>query len=53
MSTVTVCNSCLRASCWQGIFMCGKSTEAGLTQRSTKQLAKLQLEHPDYWEPKP
>jgi hypothetical protein len=27
--TITVCDKCLQASCWQGIFMCQESAHAG------------------------
>ena len=46
---VTVCSSCLQASCWQGIFMCEQSRTAGFTKRTVAQLRKLNREHPDCW----
>jgi hypothetical protein len=45
----TVCSECLRASCWQGIFMCDKARSAGTVQKTRRQLRKLALENPDYW----
>jgi len=46
---VTVCAKCLCASCWQGIFMCDESREAGTVEKTIKQLKKLKLESPHYW----
>lgn len=50
---VTVCDRCLQASCWQGIFMCWESRAAGVTTKTIAELHHLNLEHPDYWEPRP
>ena len=47
---VTVCDHCLMASCWQGIFYCEKYKTAGTCQRSVKDLMTLAREHPCYWE---
>ena len=47
--TVTVCDRCLQASCWQGIFMCDEAREAGTTVMTIADLRKLNLEHPCYW----
>lgn len=46
---VTVCDKCLQASCWQGIFYCDDYKTAGTTQKTRKELAKLNLESSDYW----
>lgn len=46
---VTVCDKCLQASCWQGIFYCDNYLTAGITQKTRKELAKLSREHSDYW----
>lgn len=46
---ITVCDHCLQASCWQGIFLCEESREAGTTEKTVAELAKLGLESPDYW----
>ncbi len=46
---VTVCDKCLRASCWNGIFMCDESTNAGITQRTVNQLRALGYENECYW----
>jgi len=45
---VTVCDKCLRASCWQGIFMCDESQTAGTIQKTRRELLKLGKEHTDY-----
>ena len=47
---ITVCDECLRASCWQGYFMCDNSNLAGTTEKTKEELIKLDLEHPDHWE---
>lgn len=46
---VTVCSECLKASCWQGIFMCDNSRNAGTVQKTKAELRKLNREHPSYW----
>lgn len=46
---ITVCDKCLRASCWQGIFMCGEARLAGTVQKTQKELNLLNLEHPSRW----
>lgn len=46
---VTVCDSCLQASCWQGIFYCDNYKTAGTTKKTRKELAKLDCENSDYW----
>jgi hypothetical protein len=46
---VVVCDHCLQASCWQGIFMCDQAREAGLTTRTVGELRALNLEDPSYW----
>jgi len=46
---ITVCDACLQASCWQGIFMCDKSRDAGTVEKSIEELQRLDLEHSDYW----
>lgn len=48
---ITVCDACLQASCWHGIFMCDRSQSAGITQKRRSELEQLGLEHPDYWLP--
>lgn len=46
---ITVCDNCLRASCWQGIFMCEKSRNAGTIEKTVGELHDLSLENPEYW----
>lgn len=46
--TVTVCSSCLRASCWQGEMMCG--VYHGTRQMKISELAKLGRENPEWWD---
>jgi hypothetical protein len=46
---VTVCESCLQASCWQAIFCCDNYKNADITQRSRRELMRLDREHPSYW----
>lgn len=46
---VTVCDRCLQASCWQGVFMCDDARSAGTREVSVVQLALLHREAPDYW----
>jgi hypothetical protein len=50
-STVTVCEKCLRASCWQGIYMCEENINAGVVEKTIEELRELSLESPDYWNP--
>jgi hypothetical protein len=40
---------CLKASCWQGIFMCADAYEASTVDRRVSTLIKPDEEHPDYW----
>jgi hypothetical protein len=48
--TVTVCSACLRACCWQGIYLCDGSMTAGTVKKTVKELTELDLEHPGYWD---
>ncbi len=48
-SLITVCDKCLQASCWQGIFMCDEAQMAGIVQKTREELRKLNREHPSYW----
>jgi hypothetical protein len=43
---ITVCDQCLTATCWHGVFMCDKAVGAGLTQRKRSELLALNREHP-------
>lgn len=47
--TITVCDKCLCASCWQGVFMCDETRGASTTEKTVDELRKLDLEHPCYW----
>lgn len=43
---VTVCASCLQASCWHGEFYCDKYRTADITEKTVDELDALGLEHP-------
>lgn len=47
--TITVCDACYRASCWQAKHFCDEHREAGTTEATRMELALLNLEHSDYW----
>lgn len=47
---VTVCDKCLQASCWQGIFMCQDAQNAGTVEKTVRELKALGRENPSYWE---
>jgi hypothetical protein len=47
---VTVCDNCLQASCWQGIFMCDEARDAGVVVKTVAELRKLKLENESYWQ---
>ena len=47
---ITVCADCLKACCWQGIYMCETSFNADIMYKTKEELEKLNLEHPQYWE---
>ena len=47
---ILVCDKCLRASCWQGIFMCDDAQKAGTVEKTVDELCKLKLEFPSYWQ---
>lgn len=46
---VTVCSSCLRASCWQGSFYCDDAKSAATVEKTVGELADASREHPSYW----
>lgn len=46
---ITVCDACMRACCWHGIFMCDESRSAGTTQKTASELRRLNREHSDYY----
>ena len=47
---VTVCSACLRASCWQGQFMCDAAQGAGTVERTVSDLRQMAREHPTWWD---
>lgn len=51
---VVVCDKCLRACCWQGVFMCEAARGTGTVVKTVAELRALpddgNREHPDYWE---
>ena len=47
--TITVCDACLQASCWQGIFYCDDYKTAGTVEKTIEELTARGLEHPSYW----
>lgn len=47
---ITVCDACLCASCWQGVFYCQRYKSAGTKRMRRSELAALDRESPDYWE---
>lgn len=46
---ITVCDKCLRACCWQCLFMCDEARGAGTIDMDVQELEELDLEHPSYW----
>lgn len=46
---ITVCAECLRASCWQGNYVCQKYMTADTVKKTIARLVKLNLEHECYW----
>lgn len=49
--TIEVCSSCLRRSCWEGIFYCEDFKSAGLVSKTEAELRSLDREHPDHFMP--
>lgn len=53
--TITVCDKCFHASCWQGIFYCDDYKSAGTVEKTRKELKKMAdaglcvAENSDYW----
>lgn len=45
---IEVCDKCLRACCWHGLFMCDDSTISGTIKKKRRDLVALGLEHSDY-----
>jgi len=46
---VVVCESCSRASCWQGIFYFDDAWDTGTAEKTISELKQLDLESEDYW----
>lgn len=46
---IRVCDKCLRASCWQGVFLCDEAQGAGVISKTILELELLDLEHSDFW----
>lgn len=46
---ITVCDKCLKASCWSGAFMCDDSKHAGTVEKPRDELEAMGLEHSDHW----
>jgi len=46
---ITVCDKCLMACCWQGVFYCDDYRTAGTTEKTISELKTLKLESSDYW----
>lgn len=44
---VTVCDSCLTASCWHGEFMCEQSCGANIATLKASELCQMKREHED------
>lgn len=44
---IQVCDQCLCASCWQGLFMCQKAQNAGTIHKTRAELLALHLENPE------
>jgi len=46
---VIVCDKCFAASCWQGVFMCEESRNAGTVEKTINELLKLNIEHQSFF----
>lgn len=49
---VTVCASCLTASCWNYEFVCQEYRTANIKRMTVRELRALDREHPDNWKPR-
>ncbi len=52
MKRITVCASCLRASCWSGILYCEDARTASTRTMTIDELTNLGREHSSYWRSK-
>ncbi len=48
--TVTVCDACLMACCFQGVLMCDNARAAGTVEKTIDELRELNIENEEYWE---
>ncbi len=49
--TILVCDSCLQASCVQGVFYCDYAKMAGISEKTVKELREIGTgENESYWE---
>lgn len=48
---VTVCDACLRASCWHDYSPCRHAREAGTTELLVSVLRAMRRESPQHWTP--
>ena len=46
---IEVCDKCLTACCWHGMFMCDEARNAGTVFKPIKELKELDLEHESNW----
>lgn len=46
---ITVCDSCLMATCWYWEFPCDNARYAGTIKLPISKLKELNREHPSYW----
>ena len=47
---IKVCGNCLRACCYQGIFMCDNWQSANVIEKTIAELKQLNLENFCYWD---
>ncbi len=46
---ITVCDKCFCSSCWQGLFLCDYSLNAGTVEKTVRELIELDRENQDYF----
>lgn len=47
--TITVCDSCLRASCWHGYLYCENHKSAGTVEITVAEARRRNQENPTHW----
>lgn len=47
--TITVCDACLTATCWQGEFYCEKAKGAGTREMTIAEARQRNQENPTWW----